>query len=136
VTIDRRFSDVIEGCAQRESTWISREIIDAYVNLQVLGYAHSMEAWKDGTFAGGLYGVALGGVFFGESMFHLQRDASKVALLALLRRMRDRGMTLLDTQYLTPHLARFGALQLQHEEYMRRLRIALELPVSFVEQPS
>lgn len=131
VTCNRRFRDVIEGCAEREDTWISGEIIDSYTNLHELGHAHSVEAWKDGELAGGLYGVALGGAFFGESMFHALRDGSKVALLALLRRMRERGMPLLDAQYLTPHLARFGAVLLTHAEYMRRLRGALALPVSF-----
>jgi leucyl/phenylalanyl-tRNA--protein transferase len=133
VTVDRRFEEVMERCADREETWISREIIDSYVNLHRLGRAHSVEAWRDGALAGGLYGVALGGAFFGESMFHTLRDGSKVALAWLLSRMRERGMTLLDTQYVTPHLERFGAFQVTHMEYLRRLRAALALDVTFAD---
>ncbi len=126
VLVNRAFRRVIEACAERgEGTWISPEIIEAYSNLHELGYAHSVEAWRGEALAGGLYGVALGGAFFGESMFHLARDASKVALVALVERLRERGYVLLDTQFMTPHLARFGAVEIPRREYFVRLRKAL-----------
>src|SRR2546423_2614491 len=90
IKIDNRFGDVIRGCAKRKDTWINREIIESYEKLQALGHAHSVEAWRDGKLAGGLYGVAVGGAFFGESMFHRLRDASKMALLALVEHLRAR----------------------------------------------
>jgi leucyl/phenylalanyl-tRNA---protein transferase len=133
VTINTRFEDVIRACARRDETWISTDIIDTYTALHREGHAHSVEAWRDGELAGGLYGVALGGAFFGESMFTLVRDGSKVALVALVTRMRERGMTLLDTQYITPHLMRFGAVELARQDYQRRLDDALRLPVSFLD---
>src|SRR6266436_1293291 len=102
VKIDHRFGDVIESCAAREDTWINREIIESYIRLHELGHAHSVEAWSQGKLTGGLYGVAVGGAFFGESMFHHVTDASKIALAALVERLRARKFTLLDTQWLTP----------------------------------
>ena len=95
--------------------------------------AHSVECWRDGILVGGLYGVALGGAFFGESMFSRETDASKVALVALVERLRDRGFTLLDTQYQTPHLARFGAIEIPRRDYERRLAAALRLPRRFAD---
>ena len=121
VTADRAFRRVIRACAAREETWISAEILAVYTALHRLGYAHSVECWQEGTLAGGLYGVALGGAFFGESMFHHARDASKVALVHLVRQLRAGGFCLLDTQFTTPHLERFGAIEIPREEYERRL---------------
>ncbi|HMQ16958.1 MAG TPA: leucyl/phenylalanyl-tRNA--protein transferase [Phycisphaerae bacterium] len=129
---DTAFAEVIAACAERgEGTWISPRIIRLYTALHAMGFAHSVEAWKDGRLAGGLYGVAIGGAFFGESMFHRVTDASKVALVALVQRLRERGFGLLDNQWLTPHLARFGAVEIPREEYLRRLGHALELPVQW-----
>jgi len=128
IRIDTRFGDVIRACADREDgTWISPEIIQAYTRLHELGLAHSVESWHGGELAGGLYGVALGGAFFGESMFHRRTDASKVALLALAERMRDRGFALLDVQFPTPHLEQFGAVEIPRAEYLERLKAALEI---------
>ncbi len=130
IRMNTAFREVIEACADRpEGTWISSEIISAYVELHRLGLAHSLEAWRDGELAGGLYGVALRGAFFGESMFHRRTDASKVALVALVERMRRRGLTLLDVQFLTPHLQRFGAREIPRAAYLRRLRAALRQEV-------
>ena len=131
IRIDTAFKEVISLCARNGDTWIIDVIRDSYIALHRRGHAHSVEAWRDGTLAGGLYGVAMGGAFFGESMFPLDRDASKTALCALVERMRARGMTLLDTQYLTPHLARFGAREIRRSEYEALLRVAVALPVSF-----
>lgn len=125
VTADRAFDRVIRGCADRAETWISDEIIAAYEALHARGYAHSIECWCEGDLAGGLYGVAVGGAFFGESMFHRVRDASKVALVHLVRRLRRRGFVLLDTQYRTDHLARFGVIEIPRDDYERRLQQAL-----------
>ncbi|MBE0644650.1 MAG: leucyl/phenylalanyl-tRNA--protein transferase [Bacteroidetes bacterium] len=133
IRINGDFERVMRHCADREDTWISEDIIASYVALYELGYAHSVEAWKEGEMAGGLYGVSIGAAFFGESMFFLQRDASKVALAALCQRMIDRGMTLLDVQYTTPHLQRLGAEEISREEYLKRLDKALKLPVSFID---
>lgn len=134
LTINRDFSGVIDGCADRsDGTWISREIRDAYVNLHRLGHAHSVEAWADGKLAGGLYGVAMGGAFFGESMFHRVSNASKVALTYLVDRMRKRGFVLLDTQFTTEHLMRFGCEEIPRDEYMRRLFKAISVDAKFDE---
>lgn len=129
VTTDRAFEAVVRACAEpapdREETWISEEIVRGYTALHRLGLAHSVECWRDGAFAGGLYGVALGGAFFGESMVTRERDASKVALVWLVRRLRAGGFTLLDTQMTTPHLERFGVVEIPQVEYERRLADAL-----------
>jgi leucyl/phenylalanyl-tRNA--protein transferase len=130
-TIDNAFSKVIEACAKREDTWINLEIIESYMRLHQLGCAHSVEAWKEGTLAGGLYGVSVGGAFFGESMFHHVTDASKIALVALVEHLRARKFALLDTQWLTPHLQQFGGLEISREHYLRLLRRAVELPREF-----
>ena len=132
ISIDRAFSAVIHACAEREDTWINRDIIDSYMKLHELGHAHSVEAWKDDTLAGGLYGVAVGGAFFGESMFHRVTDASKIALVALVEQLRARKFVLLDTQWLTPHLQQFGGIQISRGHYLRLLRRAIELPRSFL----
>jgi leucyl/phenylalanyl-tRNA--protein transferase len=131
IRIDTCFEAVMRYCADREDTWISEDIIRAYVLLHERGQAHSVEAWYQGKLAGGLYGVSIAGVFFGESMFHIQRDASKVALWALCVRMVQQGMPLLDVQYSTSHLLRFGAFEISREEYLERLDVALKLPVRF-----
>jgi leucyl/phenylalanyl-tRNA---protein transferase len=130
-TIDNAFSKVIEACAKREDTWINLEIIESYTRLHELGCAHSVEAWKEGALAGGLYGVAVGGAFFGESMFHRVTDASKIALLALVEHLRARKFALLDTQWLTPHLQQFGGIEISRDHYLRLLRRAVELPREF-----
>jgi leucyl/phenylalanyl-tRNA--protein transferase len=129
--IDTAFSDVIEACAKREDTWINREIIESYIRLHELGYAHSVEAWTNGKLAGGLYGVAIGGAFFGESMFHRVTDASKIALVALVEYLRARKFALLDTQWLTPHLQQFGGIEISRNHYLRLLQRAAELPRKF-----
>ena len=127
VVSDRDFPAVIQACADRSVTWISEEIIDTYTALHRWGYAHSVECWQEGALVGGLYGVALGGVFFGESMFHRVTDASKVALVHLVRRLRAGGFVLLDTQYVTDHLKQFGAMEIPAEHYDKRLLEALRV---------
>lgn len=132
VRINQAFEEVIRACANRNETWISKEIVASYLNLHQLGYAHSVEAWRDGRLAGGLYGVGLYGAFFGESMFHHETDASKVALVALVHRLQERRFRLLDTQYITPHLQTFGAVEISRTKYLRLLRQALVLDCRFV----
>lgn len=133
--VDTAFDAVIRGCADRdEGTWISADVIRVYRALHDAGFAHSVECWHADELAGGLYGVAIGGAFFGESMFTRITDASKVALVALVERLRRRGFTLLDTQWTTPHLARFGACEIPHAEYMQRLAHALTLRVQFADR--
>ena len=132
VRVDEDFEGVIRACADREETWISAEIVDAYVRLHHAGKAHSVEAYREGVIAGGLYGVALGAAFMGESMFTRVRDASKVCFVYLVGRLRDRGYELLDCQIQNPHLARLGAREISEGEYMRRLEHALSLERSFV----
>ncbi|HSL21744.1 MAG TPA: leucyl/phenylalanyl-tRNA--protein transferase [Vicinamibacterales bacterium] len=133
VTIDRDFRAVIDACAadRAEGTWISHEIVETYTALHKRGLAHSVEAWEEGRLAGGLYGVSLMGAFFGESMFHTVPDASKIALAALVDRLRARGFLLLDVQWTTPHLERFGAIEISRRDYLRRLKKALEAGVEF-----
>jgi leucyl/phenylalanyl-tRNA--protein transferase len=130
------FERVMRECAaprgQDSGTWISTGLIDAYTELHRYGFAHSVEAWKDGELVGGLYGVALRGLFAGESMFHRERDASKVCLYHLVERLNERGFALLDTQFTTPHLERFGAIEIPREEYEARLEKALERDVTFL----
>lgn len=126
IRFDAAFPETMAACTQRpEGTWITAEIIEAYCRMHTLGLAHSVETWASGKLVGGLYGLCLGGAFFGESMFHRHRDASKVALLALVERMRSRGFTLLDVQYVTSHLARFGAVEIPKAQYLQRLAEAL-----------
>ena len=124
---DTAFEAVMERCAARPETWISTAIIQAYTALHRAGSAHSVETWSGGRLAGGLYGVAIGGAFFGESMFSDETDASKVALVALTDRLRERGFGLLDTQFITPHLQRFGAVEIARADYQERLRRSLRL---------
>lgn len=131
VRINESFDTVIRACAAHPDTWISAEILSAYTELHRLGYAHSVEAWTGGRLGGGLYGVSLGGVFFGESMFHRVTDASKVALAALVERLRAQGYGLLDTQWLTGHLSQFGAVEIPRREYLHLLRDSLALDCRF-----
>jgi leucyl/phenylalanyl-tRNA--protein transferase len=131
VRVDSAFGAVMQACAERDDTWISDVILESYAALHAAGDAHSVECWRDGRLAGGLYGVALGGAFFGESMFHLDTDASKVALVALVDRLRARGFLLLDLQWVTPHLAQFGAINVPRQAYLRLLRRAIALPRQF-----
>lgn len=131
VRINYRFLDVVRSCAMREETWINDEILSLYLDLNRIGYAHSIEVWRDGRLIGGLYGVALGGAFFGESMFSTERDASKIALVYLVARLRAGGFTLLDTQFVTDHLERLGAVEIPRAEYHRRLEAALRVPADF-----
>jgi leucyl/phenylalanyl-tRNA---protein transferase len=134
IRIDTAFEEVMRACADRpEGTWISEPIIRVYGELHRRGVAHSVESWREGALEGGLYGVALGGVFFGESMFYRSTDASKVALAALVERLRTRGYQLLDVQFLTPHLATFGAIEISRDDYTRRLREALGIDARFVD---
>ena len=133
IRVNAGFETVMRACAQREETWINEVILESYVNLHRLGHAHSVEAWLDGKLAGGLYGVTLGGAFFGESMFHEVTDASKVALHALVERLREPNFSLLDTQWLTPHLVTFGAMEIPRAEYVRRLAAAADRECSFVD---
>jgi len=130
--VNLAFEEVLIACADRpEGSWISQEISVAYCALHDLGYAHSVEAWQEGRLVGGLYGVAIGGAFFGESMFHRETDASKAALVHLVTRMVHCGMVLLDVQFMTPHLRSLGAVEIPRREYERRLKRAVRLPVSF-----
>lgn len=132
VTFDRDFDGVMRGCGDRaEGTWITPEFIDVYGELHRRGKAHSVEVWREGRLVGGTYGVSIGGAFMAESMFHYETDASKVALSALVARLRERGFQLLDTQYLTPHLASLGAVEIPHREYYDRLRRAIRLTPDF-----
>src|SRR5580698_8939491 len=129
VTIDTAFKAVIAGCAApqpgRDDTWINTRIRDLYIGLHELGHCHSVEVWENDDLVGGLYGVSLGRAFFGESMFHRTRDASKVALVHLVGRLIAGGFRLLDTQFLTGHLARFGAVEIPRAEYLEKLNEAL-----------
>jgi leucyl/phenylalanyl-tRNA--protein transferase len=137
IRINHGFEAVMRGCmAERkgdnwDGTWINDELVAGYVRLHALGFAHSVECWRGGELAGGLYGVSLGGAFFGESMFHRQRDASKVALVHLVERLRTRGFVLLDTQASTPHLRRFGCFDMPAREYLRHLHDAITLDRTF-----
>ncbi len=135
VRVDSAFGAVIEGCAEpseeRRETWINDTIIDLYTRLHEMGYAHSVECWRDGALVGGLYGISLGAAFFGESMFTRVSDASKIALTYLVARMRHGGYRLLDVQFLTDHLAGLGAIAIPRAEYQRRLKRAQAASADF-----
>lgn len=132
VSVDDDFPSVIRLCGElREETWISAEIEQAYTQLHLVGLAHSVECRVGSRLVGGLYGVSVNGAFFGESMFQTETDASKVALVWLVRHMRERGMMMLDTQYLTPHLESLGGIEIERDEYEQRLERALSTEVSF-----
>ena len=131
VSFDRAFADVVTLCADRAETWINPPIFAAYQALHAQGRAHSVEVWDGPALIGGVYGVALGGAFFGESMFSRATDASKIALAYLIHHLLSRGFTLFDTQFTTPHLKSLGAAEIPRAEYQRRLKLALALPVQF-----
>jgi leucyl/phenylalanyl-tRNA--protein transferase len=132
IHLNTDFEGVMRGCADRpEGTWISERFIEVYGALHRAGKAHSVEAWREGRLVGGVYGLALGGAFMAESMFHRETDASKVALAALVGRLRERRFVLLDVQYVTPHLESLGAVEITRREYERRLEEALGLPCRF-----
>lgn len=127
VRLDTTFEQVVRACANRRDTWIDETIIQSYLALHLAGYAHSLEIWRDGRLAGGLYGVRIGGAFFGESMFYQVPGASKVALVCLAARLRKGGFKLLDTQWITPHLAQFGAISIPRREYLPLLQAAIQV---------
>ncbi len=131
VRINTAFARVIRHCSARADTWINTEIVRSYTRLHDMRHAHSVETWADGKLVGGLYGVSVGGAFFGESMFHTVTDASKVALCALADRLRAQHFELLDTQWLTPHLKRFGGIEISRRQYMHLLARALVLERRF-----
>jgi leucyl/phenylalanyl-tRNA--protein transferase len=133
IRVDTDFEGVMRGCADRpEGTWISERFVEVYAALHRAGKAHSVEAWREGRLVGGVYGLALGGAFMAESMFHRETDASKVALAGLVGRLRERRFTLLDVQYVTPHLESLGAVEITRGDYERRLAAALPLDCRFV----
>jgi len=135
ITRDRAFRRVMEGCAAsapgREDTWISPEFIEAYTRLHERGHAHSVECWRGNELVGGIYGVSVGGLFAGESMFYRADNASKIALHHLVHHLRERGFGLFDIQMLTPVTRRLGAIEISRAEYLKRLRVAVELKCSF-----
>lgn len=131
VKIDSAFGEVVKSCAERDETWIDDTILASYQALFDRGYAHSVEVWRDGSLAGGLYGVAIGRAFFGESMFHRVTGASKVALARLVEIMKANRFQLLDIQWLTPHLETFGAIEIPRALYLKSLRRALSAEVEF-----
>lgn len=137
IRIDSAFEQVIRACAADDrdpldpGSWINEEIIESYCALHERGVAHSVESWQGERLVGGLYGVALGGAFFGESMFHRVSDASKVALVALVERLRARGFRLLDTQWVTEHLLQFGAIEIPRRRYLKLLDASLRLDCTF-----
>jgi leucyl/phenylalanyl-tRNA--protein transferase len=132
---DTAFREVMAGCAEpapgRESTWISPEIVEVYCALHNLGFAHSVETWIDDELVGGVYGVSLGGLFAGESMFSRRTDGSKMALVHLVEHLKDRGYALFDVQFMTAHLRRFGAIEIPRRQYRERLARAVTLDVTF-----
>jgi len=137
-TCDQAFGEVIDGCASAQNrlhnTWLTEEMLAAYLRMHELGHAHSVEVWHDGALAGGTYGLALGGLFAAESMFYRIRDASKIALAYLVTHLRTRGFKLVDVQQWTPHTGRLGVIDIPRDEYLRRSAEALQLDVSFGNQ--
>lgn len=135
VSLNEDFAGVVSACAERDDTWISFEIEALYSGLHDLGHAHSMEVWRGNTLAGGVYGVALGGAFFGESMFSALTNGSKLALAHLTDHLHRCGFSLFDTQFITPHLATLGGFEIPRRDYRLRLREALEIHTSIHEKP-
>ena len=131
IRYDTAFPDVIDGCGERTTTWISPEIKRSYLKLHELGYSHSVECWDEDGLAGGLYGLAIGGAFFGESMFSRKPEASKIALVHLVDRLKEKGFELLDTQWSTSHLETLGCIDIPRYEYMGRLERALLVKTRF-----
>ena len=134
-TINRDFAGVMAACAAREETWINSEIERLFNELHILGHAHSLEVWSDGALIGGVYGVAIGAAFCGESMFSRATDGSKIALAYLVDRLRLAGFTLFDTQFITPHLTTLGAIEISRASYHQALRAALEMEADFTAPP-
>ncbi|WP_375691025.1 leucyl/phenylalanyl-tRNA--protein transferase [Pseudooceanicola sp. LIPI14-2-Ac024] len=135
VTVNRDFAGVVDACADRDETWINDEIAQLYHDLHDMGHAHSLEISAGGRLIGGVYGVAVGAAFFGESMFSRRRDASKIALAWLVHRLNAAGFTLFDTQFITPHLASLGAVEITRAAYHSRLRDAIRRPADFTAPP-
>ncbi len=133
VRFDTAFERVMRACGEREETWISEDIIQSYLQLHRAGHAHSIETWRENKLVGGLYGVALGAAFFGESMFSRMRDASKIALVRLVEHLLEKKYELLDTQFMTPHLSRFGAYEIPRDQYLVLLSKAVSKPRRFIE---
>jgi leucyl/phenylalanyl-tRNA---protein transferase len=135
ITVDHAFESVIQHCADiprhTENTWINQTIIDSYCELHRLGFAHSVECWKEGKLAGGLYGVTLGAAFFGESMFSYLSNASKIALVYLVERLKERHYRLLDSQFINPHMKQFGTIEISNADYREKLKEALQHNASF-----
>ncbi len=131
IRVDTDFMAVVDACAERPETWINAPIRGLYGDLHRMGHAHSVEIWQDGSLAGGLYGVSLGAAFFGESMFSRRRDTSKFALIALVARLNAGGFRLLDTQFVTDHLASLGAIEISRASYRRHLEAAITRPARF-----
>ncbi len=136
IRINTDFAGVVEGCADRDETWINAEIFELYQQLHATGHAHSLELWEGDALVGGVYGVALGAAFFGESMFSRRRDASKIALAYLVSRLRFGGFELFDTQFVTDHLQSLGAVEISRAAYRSRLSDALQKPANFLAQSS
>jgi leucyl/phenylalanyl-tRNA--protein transferase len=134
-TVDHSFRDVITACADREETWISEEIIDTYTQLNQMGHAHSIETWHEGELVGGLYGLAIGGAFFGESMFSKMTDASKAAYYHLVKILRQNNFILLDSQYINRFTAQLGAIEVSDHVYMELLKRSLEIDCEFANLP-
>lgn len=141
VRINTAFADIINGCALtikgntkgRDNTWINQPIRDVFIALHKMGHAHSVECWKDGTLAGGLYGLAIGAVFCGESMVSFEKDASKVALVHLAQRLGENGFSVLDTQFINDHLKQFGAYEIPQEEYEELIKTEMQKPARFID---
>jgi len=131
VSFDTVFEDVMRGCAERESTWISEDIFETYTHLFHQGVGHCAEVWEEGELVGGLYGISIGGAFFGESMFSRVTNASKVALVTMVERLRDCGYVLFDTQWSTSHLKTFGCIDMPRDEYLELLVDAVEIEIDF-----
>jgi len=125
------FMPVVHGCADRTETWINAKLLELYEQLHLMGFAHSLEVWEGNELVGGVYGLAIGGAFFGESMFSRRTNASKIALAYLVHRLRSGGFTLFDTQFITPHLASLGAIEISRDDYRARLETALTLEADF-----
>ncbi len=135
IRLNRDFAGVVAGCADRPETWINKEIFALYQELHARGHAHSLEVWEGESLVGGVYGVVLGAAFFGESMFSRRRDASKIALAYLIARLRYGGFQLFDTQFVTPHLASLGAIEISRSAYHDALEAALQTNADFLAQP-
>lgn len=134
VRINTNFEATMRACADRDDVWISETIVQSYLQLHRLGYAHSVECWNNEKLVGGLYGVTIGGAFFGESMFSRLADASKVALVYLVKRLNERGFVLLDTQYSNPHLLTLGCIEIPQSEYVQQLQKAIQLDCHFTDE--